>query len=141
MLYEQIQSDQLEARKSGDKSKAALLSSLLSESYKRSKEKNQKPDLDTLVFTSIQKMLKNINESLGLPGLKLEHQTSLEAEKTILEAYMPQKLTDSELMKLIEPFMSEPIPIRAAMPYLKANYSGRYDPKKVADIIQSLGKK
>lgn len=93
-LLEQIKADQLAARKSGDKVKSNLLTTLIGEA---SPSGHGVTD-DKAVLAVIAKFVKNIKFSIS----KAKSNCNLDRELEILEAYMPEKLAGADLEKFIE---------------------------------------
>lgn len=86
-LFEKLNTDRLESRKSGDKLKASLLGTIIGEASK--KDKN--PD-DNSVFATLSKF-KNSAEEM------LKHVQTDDARKEleIIESYIPQPMLDDEI--------------------------------------------
>lgn len=78
-----VKEDQVEARKSGERLKAKLLTTLLGE-FDRLPDKNNKSAYTKVV----QKMIKNLKES---------HSDTAEEEIKFLELYLPQQLTVEQI--------------------------------------------
>lgn len=132
-MYNQLQKEQLKARKEGNKLKASLLSTILSETQKKSKEKNQKKSIEELTLATIQKLLKTTNDNLSL-NLTSTQKESLKQELEILQSYMPAQLSTSEMLEIVNSLENKTP--KYVMPYFKNNYAGQYSP---ANLIKLLG--
>lgn len=135
-LTTQIKNEHLKSRKNGDKESSALLATLLSETQKQSKLKNNiGTDEDKILLSVIQKTLKTINENLELSGLNINHKLAFEREKSILESYLPKQLSVDEIEVILQREFGETRTAKAVMPYFKQNYGGQYNAKELATYI------
>jgi len=86
--------------------------------------------LDIDVIKLIKKLLKWINESL-----KSKETKSLLFEKEILEKYLPQELTESEIKGILET-LDDRKNIWLIMKYFKENYEWRVDNRLLMSLIK-----
>lgn len=132
----QIKEDHLNARKNGNRESSALLSTLLSETQKQSKLKNNiGADENKILLSVIQKTLKTINENLELDGLSANHKQAFEREKIILESYLPKQLGADEIETILQREFGDSRAIKVVMPFFKQNYDGQYNAKQLAAHI------
>ena len=108
MLRQQLQADQLQALKSGDKGKLEVLRYILAQIKNR--EVDKKTELnDEETMDVLRKYVKQLNESIeafekgGRPELAAEYK----AQKEVATAYLPQQLSDEELNAEIQKIIDE----------------------------------
>jgi uncharacterized protein YqeY len=126
MLINKINEDFKSAFKARKMEEKDFLGVLKVEVTKETKEPS-----DDKVVATIQSMIKN--------GKKSDSITSDEME--ILERYLPQMMSDSDLEGRIGIYISaEKISgmqnMGKVMGWLKENYSGQYDGKKASDLVK-----
>jgi uncharacterized protein YqeY len=128
MLYNQIKSDRIAHLKSGDKAAATTLVTLLGELSRL----DSKDPSDAQVVGVIQKMLKGIEDMQ-----KVRPSEELTQEAATLKAYLPQLLSEEELISIIAEARSNGITVMGElMKHLKDNYAGRYDGKLAAGLCK-----
>lgn len=134
-LFEQIKKDQLEARKAKNAIASALLTTLIGESAKLGKDKQNSDPTDQQVIATVKKFCDNID-------VLLEHSPGnfqAIAEKSILVRYMPKQLTQSEIRNIFTQqnfdFSDKKI-VGVVMSFFKSNYEGQYDAKLVSSLIK-----
>lgn len=132
-LLEQIKTDQVVARKLGDKTAASLLTTLLGEATAIGKNAGNRETTDDEVVSVIKKFIKNINETVTALVSRNEDASTYIAEREILERYLPKQLNEAELFKLAASQESMP----AFMKFLKENYAGQYDGKLASTVAKS----
>ncbi len=100
MLLEKIKADQLTARKNKEALKATLLTTLFSEVQMKGKNAGHETTDDEATQV-IQKFLKGVNETISYlekgGGDNTEALATANAEKEILEAYLPKMATEDEI--------------------------------------------
>jgi uncharacterized protein YqeY len=128
MLYNQIKSDRIAHLKSGDKAAATTLVTLLGELSRL----DSKDPSDAQVVGVIQKMLKGIEDMQ-----KVRPSEELTQEAATLKAYLPQLLSEEELISIIAEARSNGITVMGElMKHLKDHYAGRYDGKLAAGLCK-----
>jgi len=133
-LIQRIKEDRIQAMKDKQKAKATALATLLGEvdtEVKRGKDLN-----DALIISKIQKTIKGLDEIL-----KLEPKaTSILNEKAILSEYLPQMMSEVELMVAITEYrLSNPSgKLGDVMKYMKQSFAGNYDPKLVKALWENI---
>jgi uncharacterized protein YqeY len=129
-LKAQVGRDRMDAMISRNTVKKNVLSTLLSELDKKSKEpKRVSPDItDNEVILTIKKLIASNIECNTIE------------ENVYLECYLPKSLSNEELSSIIySEINSNSYSIRdlgKIMSHLSANYSGQYDGKVASDIIK-----
>lgn len=141
-MLKQIKIDQLAARKSGDKQKAAVLTTLISEVELMSRTAGKDVDVVTLV---IKKLIKNIDICISLlkdasnTDGSADHYVNQLKEKSILEEYLPKQLDEVSLTNIISEIISAVGKnTGSVMKELKLKYSGQYDGKMASEIVKKL---
>lgn len=128
MLYQQIKTDRIAHLKSGDKAAATTLVTLLGELSRL----DSKEPSDAQVVGVIQKMLKGIEDMQ-----KVRPSEELTQEAATLKAYLPQLLSEEELISIIAEARSNGITVMGElMKHLKDHYAGRYDGKLAAGLCK-----
>ena len=147
-LFKQIKAEQLEARKAKDTVKASLLTTLIGEiqtsvtggvSASQFGILNPTDDETTKV---IKKFIKNAETSLSM-----RQDDKTQEELNILQAYMPQPLTDAELEAIVatEVLLGKKegktggALVGYVMKQLKTGYADRYDASKVKGLVEANG--
>lgn len=137
-LIDQLRADLLEARKAHNDIKSGLLTALVGEAAMVGKNNGNRETTDEEALKVVKKFLDNAKETRGLLAERnaTEALAKIEAEITVLEAYMPNQLSEAELRGVIAMFkMENPgANIGAIMKHLASDYAGRYD-GKMASII------
>ena len=148
-IFEIIKLHHLAARKEGNKATASVLSVVIgSLENKASVNKDGVKFVDDAVAISVLKsILKNINEFITLA----EKETSnietvviekLKNEKSIIESFLPVKLTEDELKEIISEFIAfndkTKHTIKDIMTFLRVNYTNLYDGRMASNIINEL---
>lgn len=147
-LFKQIKSEQLEARKIKDTTKALLLTTLIGEiqtSVTGGLTASQFGILnptDEETTKVIKKFIKNAESSLAL-----REDEKTQSELSILQSYMPQALSEEELKALVVQFTAVGLAsnkkggalVGFVMKQLKECYADRYDASKVKGLVKSNG--
>lgn len=130
MLLDDLKRDSLAARKDGRSLVSRLLITVIGEIETQTK-RDGKEATDQLVIATCKKFVANNLETIGLTK---KHESGLLSENQILENYLPQQLTETELRVIIRDLGAENI--GAVMGHLKSNYAGRYDGKSASGIAR-----
>ena len=130
MLIEQIKKDRIQAMKDRQKAKATALATLLGEVDTEVKRGSVLDD--SLVIAKIQKTIKGIDEILKINPSSVKEVV----EKDILAAYLPQMLTEEEILLILAEYQlaNTGAKFGDVMKYMKQSFSGKYDPKLVKDL-------
>ncbi len=140
-LHEQIKSDFLTARKNNDGTKKNILTMILSDALKLTKEKNHG---DTVSGDDILKIIKSwvkkTEQSIEILAANGKDTSELLKEKEIILSYIPKTWSHEETKSHIEKISKEKNSkeIGVIMRELKTNYSGLYDNKTASEIIKGL---
>lgn len=130
MLLDEMKAESLKARKDGRTLVSVLLITLIGELETQAKRHGREID-DQLVISTCRKFVTNNLETIQLSKIQ---EAQLLAENQILEKYLPQQLTETELRVIIRELGAEHI--GAVMGHLKTNYTGRYDGKLASSIVR-----
>jgi uncharacterized protein YqeY len=136
-LLLKIKTDLFGLQKAGtDKLSINLLTTLYSEAANVGLNDGKRESTDAEVSV-IRKFIKNLNECISVGITKQVDVSKYEAERDILNAYLPQQLTEMEIEAFVIPFVREggkP----SAMKALKETYAGQYDGKVASTVVDNL---
>lgn len=140
-LLSQIRDQSLAARKAKDTVAVALLVTLLSEAERPGLDDGKRESTDAEVMATVRKFLKNIGETIAARG----ETDTLVREKTILEGFLPQQMSEDQLREAIVAIAADKgiahITAKdtgALMGGLKARYAGQYDGGQASALIKAL---
>ena len=140
-LYEQIKSDFLTARKNNDSTKKNILTMILSDALKLTKEKNHGDTVsDDDIVKIIKSWVKKTEQSIEILAANGKDTSELLKEKEIILSYIPKTWSHEETKSHIEKISKEKNSkeIGVIMRELKTNYNGLYDNKTASEIIKDL---
>ena len=140
-LLSQIREQSLAARKAKDTVAVALLVTLLSEAERPGLDDGKRESTDAEVMATVRKFLKNIGETMAARG----ETADLLREKSILEGFLPQQMSEEQLREAIVAIAAEKGIAQvtakdtgALMGGLKARHAGQYDGGQASAIIKAL---
>ncbi len=145
-IKERIQNELKESLRAGDKVKISVLRQVLAAFHNLEIEKKSKEqeigEADILVI--LKKEAKRRTEAIELFS-KGERQDLVEQETQelkILQEYLPQQLSDSEIEKIIDEMLQREKTVSAKdfgrlMGILMKEFSGRAEPTKVIEILKN----
>ena len=112
MIRERIQAAQIEAMKARDAQRTGTIRLMMAAIKNRDIEARtgkSPADDDTLVVEVLQKMVKQRRESIEMfaQGGRQELADAESAEVTVIEAFLPQQLSEAETIALIEGIKGE----------------------------------
>ncbi|QQG50058.1 MAG: GatB/YqeY domain-containing protein [Candidatus Berkelbacteria bacterium] len=142
-MIERIEAELLEAMKSGDTSKRETLRMLKSSLKNAEIEKGTELG-DEEVISVIQKEVKRRKEAFqSYQDAGRPEQAKLEEEEaTILGAYLPEQMSESDLRALISEYLAKnpvaPNEIGKAMGALSAELKGKADMGLVSRLVREL---
>ncbi len=140
-LHEQIKSDFLTARKNNDNTKKNILTMILSDALKLTKEKNHGDTVsDDDIIKIIKSWVKKTEQSIEILAANGKDTSELLKEKEIILSYIPKTWSHEETKSHIEKISKEKNSkeIGVIMRELKTNYNGLYDNKTASEIIKGL---
>ena len=131
-LLKNIQQGRLVARKTGDKIKSDLLTTIVGEFETLSKKGKELTDADLVAL--LKKFKANNLETLNV---KPDDEILIK-ENEILDSYLPQQMTDEDLKNAIIRFIevNEDVNMGKIMAHLKSTYAGLYDGKRASEIAK-----
>jgi uncharacterized protein YqeY len=154
-LLDELKADQLAARKSNDRLKADLLTTLIGEATQITTEEFKRgvtAVTDEKVAATVAKFLKSTKltlENLASERARLieagsdaskvgERITAAESEQAILSSYSPKQMTEAELRDAINAFRAAnpDANVGAIMAHLKETFGGRYDGKAASALAR-----
>lgn len=111
MIFDKVKAEQLQARKSGDSLRAKLLTTLIGEADPFGRGEVT----DEQITQKLQKFRKNIDESMKAYAERGVDYTELVQEKTIILAFLPREISETEMRDWIEFNLNPDSTIREAM--------------------------
>lgn len=144
MLIENLKEDQLVARKNRDQIKATLLTTLIGEAEMVGKNSGNQAPFDEEVVSVVKKFLKGVNETIVILNKSGHDSSQFEKEREILDSYLPKQLTFDQILTMIESAVLDGTIIKdksfkgSAMKWLKIHYSGQYDGRIAAEVLDRL---
>ena len=141
-MRDKILKDIIEAMKSKDKDRLATLRLL--KGAMQLEEINKKGELDdTEIINLISKQIKTRRESISefKKANRLDLVEKTEKEIEVLSTYMPEQLSEDEVIKLIDEAFNEVNPtsmkdMKNIMAYLNPKISGKADKSFVSKVIR-----
>ena len=138
-MRDKILKDIIEAMKNKEKERLSTLRLL--KGAMQLEEINKKGELDdTEIINLISKQIKTRRESIEefKKANRLDLADKTEKEVEILSSYMPEQLSEDEVLKLIEEAFNEvkPTSMKDIMAYLNPKISGRADKGFVSKTIK-----
>jgi uncharacterized protein len=142
-LKDQISNDLKEAMRAGDARKRDTIR-LITAALKQ-KEVDERVTLaDTDVVTVIDKMIKQRRDSIAQfeKGGRQDLADNEKFEVTVLQAYMPQALSENEIADIVAAAVAEsgakgPADMGKVMAVLKGKLAGRADMSKVSGLVKA----
>ncbi len=140
-LHEKIKADFITARKNNDSTRKNILTMILNDALKLTKEKNHGNVVsDDDIFKIIKSWVKKTEQSAEILTANNKDVSELLKEKEVLLSYIPKTWSHEETKSRIEQISKEKDSkeIGVIMKELKANYNGLYDNKIASEIIKNL---
>jgi uncharacterized protein YqeY len=97
----------------------------------KAKQTATKEPEDTDVISTIQKMIKGLDEEIETftNAGRMETVDTLKHQKEVLSKFLPTMLTEDEIKQIISTLEDKSVP--SVMKYFKQNYAGKCDMKQV----------
>lgn len=136
-LLDRIKADRLAAMRARDELKKNLLGTLLAAAAKDDKA----PD-DARVARTIRAFLKSVEETMGLLEARGLDAGPQQAERAILEAYLPRALSEDELRASVEEVVAglperSPRAMGQVMAALKARHGDALDARTASALAKA----
>lgn len=146
-LQQQIADDLKASMKARDKQRTAALRMLLSSLKNRAVEQGKGPQgelADDEVVRIVQSETKRRREAAAAfrEGGREEQAASEDAEATVYEAYLPQQLSDDELVTIVDEAIAEVgatgmSDMGPVMKTVMGRVAGQADGSRVSDVVKS----
>ena len=144
-LYERLEGDMKAALKGGDAMKLSVLRMLVSAVKVFEIEKNTKRVEDPEIVKILTRQIKQHKESIGEfeKGLREDLAAKEKAELKILEAYMPEQMSEAEIAKIVKDAIAETGAVSKSdlgkvMKAVMEKAKGRADGKIINQIAMGL---
>ena len=140
MIIDEIKKDNVQAMK--DKNAVArtiygvVVNKFMLQNIEKRKTGAEMTDADMVAI--LQKTIKELTEEAENYS-KIGNTAQVEeinAQKVILEKYLPQMMTREEIEKIINSLEDKSVP--NVMKHFKTNYNGSCDMKMVSDVLKSI---
>jgi uncharacterized protein YqeY len=143
-LQNDIKEDLMRARYAKNSTVVKILSTLLGEASIIGKSKRNGESTDEEVVSVVKKFLMGIDENLKMHEFINEESEmciSLRYERDLINKYMPQQLSESELKTIIQGIIKQfnlnsIRQVGLVMGELKKNYSARYDGTVAIQLVK-----
>lgn len=142
MLIDKIRQDMMDARKSGEKDKAVILSVLITEADKIGKDDGNRQTTDEEVIRIAKKMVAGNSEMIKISNDTDRDPSQYEDENVVFNQYLPKQMTEEKLRFTISEFVALIDPderkkaMGTVMKYLKEEFTGLYDGKMASKIVK-----
>lgn len=140
MIIDEIKKANIQAMKDHDQKARAIYSVIMNKHLMATVEArtNGKEVEDADMVRIIQKTIKELEEerdNYQRVGNSEEVET-IEYEKSLIEKYLPQLLSEEEIKNIIMGLEDKTVP--SVMRYFKTNYNGKCDMKVVSTVLKNL---
>jgi uncharacterized protein len=137
-LLKQIRADALAARKAHS-ADAGVLTTLIGEVDTKTKGFSPAREMtDAEVVAVVTKFIKGADETIKVldPAKNSVAIAKAQAERTVLERYLPKQMTDAEIETFVRGRVDAGDNMGGIMSALKAEHAGRYDGKRASQIVR-----
>lgn len=140
MIIEEIKKANIEAMKSKDSKARAIYSVIMNKHLMASVDARTsgKEVDDADMVRIIQKTIKELEEerdNYKMVG-NMEEVETIEYEKSLIEKYLPQMLSEEEIKTIINTLEDKTVP--SVMRHFKTNYNGKVDMKTVSNVLKNM---
>ena len=140
MIIEEIKSANIQAMKDKDQRARSIYSVLMNKHLMASVDARTsgKEVEDADMVRIIQKTIKELEEerdNYARVG-NTEEVENIEYQKSLIEKYLPQMLSEEEIKAIIMTLEDKTVP--SVMRHFKTNYNGKCDMKTVSTVLKSL---
>lgn len=140
MIIDEIKSANIQAMKDKDTLARAIYSVIMNKHLMATVESrtNGKEIDDSDMVRIIQKTIKELEEERDNYA-KVGHDEevkNIEYQKTLIEKYLPQLLSEEEIKNIILGLEDKTVP--SVMRHFKTNYNGKCDMKVVSNVLKNL---
>lgn len=145
MLKERVNQEFITAFKAKNVFRKDTLGILKSKITEQEKKKNNQELTNEEIYSVISTMIKQREQSIAIYNQNDSEQAKINSQKEsdeilILKEFMPEQLSDEKLAEIIQNVIdanlvnSKPM-MALVMQELNANYKGKFDSKKVKNIV------
>lgn len=140
MIIDEIKSANVQAMKDKDSLARAIYGIVMSKYMQVTIEARAQGNEvgDAEMVKVIQKTIKELTEeaeNYKKVG-NVEEAKNIETQKSLLEKYLPQLLSDNEIRKIIDGLEDKTVP--SVMRHFKMNYNGKCDMKTVSTVLKEF---
>ena len=140
MIIEEIKKANIEAMKKKDSKARAIYSVIMNKHLMASVDARAsgKEVDDADMVRIIQKTIKELEEerdNYKMVG-NMEEVETIEYEKSLIEKYLPQMLSEEEIKNIIMTLDDKTVP--SVMRHFKTNYNGKVDMKTVSNVLKNM---
>lgn len=140
MIIEEIKKANIEAMKNKDSKARAIYSVIMNKHLMASVDARTsgKEVDDADMVRIIQKTIKELEEerdNYKMVG-NMEEVETIEYEKSLIEKYLPQMLSEEEIKGIIDTLEDKTVP--SVMRHFKTNYNGKVDMKTVSNVLKNM---
>jgi len=140
MIIEEIKKANIEAMKKKDSKARAIYSVIMNKHLMASVDARTsgKEVDDADMVRIIQKTIKELEEerdNYKMVG-NMEEVETIEYEKSLIEKYLPQMLSEEEIKNIIMTLDDKTVP--SVMRHFKTNYNGQVDMKTVSNVLKNM---
>jgi len=140
MIIEEIKKANIEAMKNKDSKARAIYSVIMNKHLMASVDARTsgKEVDDADMVRIIQKTIKELEEerdNYKMVG-NMEEVETIEYEKSLIEKYLPQMLSEEEIKAIIDTLEDKTVP--SVMRHFKTNYNGKVDMKTVSNVLKNI---
>ena len=140
MILDEIKKANIVALKEKNQTARAIYSVVMTKAMLETVKKREKNEelTDADMTQILQKTIKELSDeaqSYKTAG-KAEQAEEVEKQKTIIEKYLPQMLSEDEIADIISKQEDKSVP--SIMKFFKANYAGKVDMGKVSVVLKKF---
>lgn len=140
MIIEEIKKANIEAMKNKDSKARAIYSVIMNKHLLATVDARTsgKEVDDGDMVRIIQKTIKELEEerdNYKMVG-NMEEVETIEYEKSLIEKYLPQMLSEEEIKNIINTLEDKTVP--SVMRHFKTNYNGKVDMKTVSNVLKNM---
>lgn len=140
MIIEEIKKANIEAMKNKDSKARAIYSVIMNKHLMASVDARTsgKEVDDGDMVRIIQKTIKELEEEIDNYKMvgNMEEVETIEYEKSLIEKYLPQMLSEEEIKTIIDTLEDKTVP--SVMRHFKTNYNGKVDMKTVSNVLKNM---
>lgn len=143
-MLEKFKSDSIQMRKEKNPLSLAMIT-VMSEARMVAKNDGNRELTEQDLVRQIKKTVVNLNATISLLAERNSDYSAQEAEKNMLESYLPKQLSTDEILSIVKQYLDQnniESPSKRLMgelmTFLKSNYDGQYDGKQASNVISQL---